>query len=960
MVRDKDEGTSSSKVYNLSTLLWNVEGLNFILSCGILGYFQQFDIVLLTESFRTAPTALKEFYTYDVLAKKEERGRPFGGLLIAVKPHLKPREVSHSDHFLVVSTLSCNVILCYFNPKCDSSDFAVELVQAFSGVDLSKPSLVCGDFNARLDKPNSKTEDLLELLNDFGFNPLNSSSCPTYYGYKGSSVIDLYFSNFSVDSIILERNVEVIHLRKHIPVICSFKTEENIEVNIVSRKLKREVKDIDNSCLEDIERSLGEARVDDAYNKLCQCILNSVEELKPIEHVQFRSRQIAKQKVKLNKLFLLLPSNDENMQRLYSIEKARFKTMIKEFKLKRNLNEETKRLECSFAMPWKFRPKRNGSVPCKIPLNEWEAHFSLLYNPGDTGGVDDRVEHDYDVSVYNFVIEDSCFEVSSHVSAIEHDYVNTAFDLNVMNREFSVPEIENVLKHCSDKKAGGVDGVVNEHLKGSFHALGYLWCMLFNLILLTGDSVAVWKQSVVKVLYKGKGSLVDVNFYRGIALLCHAHKLFTKLITRRITEFVERRTLPPEQFGFRQGRSTVDALFKLRSCVLEAKSDHRPVYSVMVDFKKAFDMVRRDMLMKKLVDLHGIRGPMLKVVFKLLEFNFIKVFDGVSFSEDILQTRGVQQGDSLSPLLFILFIADLPNWLKKENGGLKVCLFADDLIFYSSNIDDIYRALISLEKYCLKFCLEVNLAKTNVLKFRNGGNTVREEFMFNNEIIQHCSSYEYLGFTLQPLWTFSKHIRRRKNKTLAAIFSNPKLHLLSIDAAVRYFHVLISPILIYGVDVWWYDLNHNQIGFLDSCWCDFFKRVLGLPRNTRNRLVMTLIESPLLSEYLVTSGRVRSTNDYLVYKRKVEDKLADIDCDYFLTPAFLSDVWKHPNYLKRSLVIRASTHGFHHKLCIDITFHERSENCVCKFCKESCMSLLHVFNCDNLSDISLNVIDNFD
>ena len=94
------------------------------------------------------------------MAEKGERGRPVGGLIIAAKPFLKPRQLFVSDFCVVIETLFCNIILCYFNPNCDASMFITELVPILVDLDLSKNTLVCGDFNARIDKDCEKATEM--------------------------------------------------------------------------------------------------------------------------------------------------------------------------------------------------------------------------------------------------------------------------------------------------------------------------------------------------------------------------------------------------------------------------------------------------------------------------------------------------------------------------------------------------------------------------------------------------------------------------------------------------------------------------------------------------------------------------------------------------------------------------------------------------------------------------------
>ena len=123
-----------------------------------------------------------------------------------------------------------------------------------------------------------------------------------------------------------------------------------------------------------------------------------------------------------------------------------------------------------------------------------------------------------------------------------------------------------------------------------------------------------------------------------------------------------------------------------------------------------------------------------------------------------------------------------------------------------------------------------------------------------------------------------------------------------------------------------------------------------------DRKVLLLIDLPLLTESLVMRGRVKLTEAYHRYINNVSNKLAEVDEDFFLSPAMNQSVWKDANYDKRHLVCRLSAHGFHHKVCF-LNCKEVSNACLCKFCFQQCHSLLHVLNCSYLKNKSLSFID---
>ena len=207
-------------------------------------------------------------------------------------------------------------------------------------------------------------------------------------------------------------------------------------------------------------------------------------------------------------------------------------------------------------------------------------------------------------------------------------------------------------------------------------------------------------------------------------------------------------------------------------------------------------------------------------------------------------------------------------------------MFADDLVFFSTSKEIIQSCLNELSQYCLKNRLEINLNKTKVLKFRKGGKS-DEVFTYNGKIVSHCNSYEYLGITVQTTWTFTKHLKKKRVKAITASNCIPSLQSLSISAAVKYFQIMIEPIITYGISSIWNDLSVQHFEIIDSVWCNFFKKVLGLHRSTRNRKVILMIGLPTLVESLVKRDRVEITENYCKYIELLEEKLSLVEEEFF-------------------------------------------------------------------------------
>ena len=144
--------------------------------------------------------------------------------------------------------------------------------------------------------------------------------------------------------------------------------------------------------------------------------------------------------------------------------------------------------------------------------------------------------------------------------------------------------------------------------------------------------------------------------YRGITILSCIGKVFTKLMADRLTAYLEsKRLLSEEQGGFRSKRSCVDQIQVLEAVLTERRNTKQHTYLFFLDVKKAFDTVWRDGLWVRLWDC-DVRGKM----WRMLRAVYSSVQSSVSVGEEHTRwfdiKQGVRQGDSMSPILFAVFI----------------------------------------------------------------------------------------------------------------------------------------------------------------------------------------------------------------------------------------------------------------------------------------------------------------
>ena len=150
--------------------------------------------------------------------------------------------------------------------------------------------------------------------------------------------------------------------------------------------------------------------------------------------------------------------------------------------------------------------------------------------------------------------------------------------------------------------------------------------------------------------------------------------------------FESNNSLYENQYGFRPKRSCEHALLNAQNILLESLSKRQVSLLLLIDFSKAFDMVEHKILLEKLKH-YGIRGPALKWLESYLNNRKQYVYLNGSESSTTTIDYGVPQGSILGPLLFLIYINDMPNLAEFA----KFILYADDanIILTANTIEEI-------------------------------------------------------------------------------------------------------------------------------------------------------------------------------------------------------------------------------------------------------------------------------
>ena len=678
----------------------------------------------------------------------------------------------------------------------------------------NKKLIIGGDFNIDLLTKNTNTQDFLTILETNNFIHLINQ--PTRVSNQTSTSIDNFIVNNTIQ--INSTGVLEIDISDHYAIYADFNIHKNNREKM-SRYSYYGRPRPEKGNLEFVNY-ISKEKWTPVYNNRCtnNKYNNFINTFSGYMNICFPTKKLFRKKengnpwytMKLKKLnsvkhsLYKLKKGNENLKPIYNKFNAYYTRTVKATK-HRYYQELFNKNKNNPKKTWQSLNKLAGRTKniTEKPMQLKDAH--LITNPELVA------EHmnNYFCNIGTSLGLDHS-PSSSSASNIQHTEQLISFAL------FPITETEvvNTIMTLKPNKSPGFDDIPSELLKLSINHISKVLQHIFNASFENGIFPSRMKIAKVIPIHK-KGNHLDVNNYRPISLLPVLSKSLERIMFNRLTSYITRFNLVTTiQFGFQKGKSTTDAI----ATFLNKLNDHlhdSNVISILCDLSKAFDCVNHTLLLAKLSHI-GIRGIPLKWFQSYLEdrYQYTVITKYAQSKNEMLATkvsselknvtRGVPQGSILGPLLFNIYINDLPN----SSTICDFILYADDTNILLSDknmqtLENKFKAIMdSTNTWFKNNQLVINNEKTKYLHFTNT-NTSSLQTHINVKSIIPTNEGKFLGITITSNLSWESHITQVANKIKPGIAMLYKIRdLVNETALLQVYHALIQSHVSYGILLW--------------------------------------------------------------------------------------------------------------------------------------------------------------
>jgi hypothetical protein len=405
-------------------------------------------------------------------------------------------------------------------------------------------------------------------------------------------------------------------------------------------------------------------------------------------------------------------------------------------------------------------------------------------------------------------------------------------------------EVFDILINLDTSKAIGYDDMSPRVLKECAAELAPSLCEIFNRSLSQGKLPLDWLKANVIPVFK-KNDRESVENYRPVSLLSIPSKVLERCIFNRVFPHIKDK-LHPLQHGFIKGRSTATQLLQVFHEVSAILDNAGQIDMVYLDFSKAFDSVSHTLLLHKLQNF-GIHGKLHAWTRAYLSSRLQRVTVEGHNSDWLPVISGVPQGSILGPMLFLLYINDMPN----VASSCAVALFADDSKVYKriNSVEDcmlLQKDLDSLVQWSETWELRFHPSKCQVLSVTRGKNPAKFNYSMNGTSLEIVPSIKDLGVDIASTLTWDLHIKKiiaKANSKMGMIKRTVGYNAPS-KVTLPLYTTLVRSNLEY-CSVLWSGTSRHNISYLERVQRHTTKYILNYPEMDYLTRIQTLGLLPL-------------------------------------------------------------------------------------------------------------------